>query len=92
MVMKFLLKKQLRTQNSKIHSIKKVRKSAKRHVFSTPNLRTCESIGNPIKKNTQTDVFDFWQGHLSNSRDDFIRELLLFGKNVKHFLSLQLSN
>ena len=30
--------------------------------------------------------FNFWQGHLCNSRIDFICELLQFGKDVKVFL------
>jgi len=38
------------------------------------------------QKNTQTGVFDFWQGHLCNSRTDLIHELLQFGKEIKMFL------
>ena len=33
-------------------------------------------------------VFLFWQGHLCNSRDDTIYDLLLFGKDVKMLLQL----
>ena len=44
------------------------------------------------KKNTQTGVFDSWQGHLCNSRIDFMRELLLFGKDIKVFLMYLLKN
>ena len=61
MVMKFLLKKQLRTQNSKIHSIKKVRKSTKWCLFLTPNFRTRESIRNTTKKTAKMRFYLFWQ-------------------------------
>ena len=32
--------------------------------------------------------FDFWQGHLCNSRTNEIKELLQFGKEVKAFLDV----
>ena len=63
-----------------------VRKCVKRWLFLTPNFRTHRNIANLTKKNTQTGVFDFWQGHLCNSRADFIHEILLFGKEVKNFV------
>jgi hypothetical protein len=38
------------------------------------------------KTTTETVVFLFWQGHLCNSRADAMRELLMFGKDIKVFL------
>ena len=32
-------------------------------------------------------IFDFWQGHLCNSRTDEIKDLLQFGKEIKLFLN-----
>jgi len=43
-----------------------------------------------LKNTTQGGVFDFWQGHLCNSRTNTIQDLLLFGKDVKVFLKLSL--
>jgi len=37
-------------------------------------------------KTDQTVGLNFWQGHLCNSRDDFMRDLLQFGKDIKVFL------
>ena len=37
-------------------------------VFSTPNLRTAESIAKPIKKPTQKVGLNFWQPQIDNIR------------------------
>ena len=39
-----------------------------------------------IKNATLGGIFDFWQGHLCNSRTDEIHNLLQFGKEIKLFL------
>jgi len=39
------------------------------------------------KNRAQNPICLFWQGHLCNSRTDFIHELLLFGKDIKTFLN-----
>lgn len=57
--------------------------------FTIPNLRTRASIRKQTKK-PQKCGFDFWQGHLCNSRTNDIRELLLFGKDVKEFFGCPL--
>ncbi len=44
------------------------------------------------QKNTHSGIFNFWQGHLCNSRFDFIRDLSSFGKNVKIFLQLAIAD
>ena len=72
-------------ENERLKKSKKVRKLAKWCVFSVPNLRTAESIANLIKKTDLCGRFDFWQGHLCNSRADFIRDVLQFGKEIKIF-------
>ena len=61
-------------------------------MFLPPNLRTCENIGKQRKIGHKTRFVYFlsrcsdsasgWQGHLCNSRVDFIRDLLSFGKMV----------
>ena len=40
------------------------------------------------KKPTCVVGLNFWQGHLCNSRTEFMRDLLLFGKDVKVFLQI----
>ena len=37
-------------------------------------------------KTTRLGGLNFWQGHLCNSRTDFLYELLLFGKDIKVFI------
>ena len=54
-------------------------------VFDTQFTNSCK-YWKTNQKNTQTGVFDFWQGHLCDSRADFIHELLRFGKEVNVFL------
>ena len=39
------------------------------------------------KKTTEMVVVLFWQDHLSNSRTDFIHNLLQFGEEIKMFLT-----
>jgi len=39
-------------------------------------------------KPTQKVGLNFWQGHLCNSRTDFIHNLLQFGKEIKTFLQI----
>ena len=39
------------------------------------------------EKTAKLRFYLFWQGHLCNSRTDFLHELLLFGKDVKVFLA-----
>ena len=38
------------------------------------------------KKTAKLRFYLFWQGHLCNSRVDFVHKILLFGKDVKTFL------
>ena len=40
------------------------------------------------KKTAEMRFCLFWQGQLCNSRIDFMRNLLLFGKDVKAFLQI----
>ena len=55
-------------------------------------MHTCGALTDPrgafreIKNATQGGIFDFWQGHLCNSRTNEIHDLLCFGKDVKAFL------
>ncbi len=42
------------------------------------------------QKTDQKAGLNFWQGHLRNSRDDTMHDLLLFGKDVKVFLNTYL--
>ena len=44
------------------------------------------------QKNAKMRFYLFWQGHLCNSRTDFIRDLLSFGKDVKFFLESKIKN
>jgi hypothetical protein len=39
-------------------------------------------------KTTRLGGLNFWQGHLCNSRADFLYELLKFGKEIKTFLQI----
>ena len=54
--------------------------------FYHPIYEHMKALGNK-EKTAETRFYLFWQGHLCNSRSDFIRELLLFGKDVKFFLN-----
>ena len=53
------------------------------HIFFTQNH---ESIKKRQKTPPKRTVIQIWQGHLCNLRTDFIRDLLLFGKEMKIFL------
>lgn len=44
------------------------------------------------KKTAKMRFYLFWQGQLCNSRTDFIRDLLSFGKDVKFFLESKIKN
>ena len=80
--------KNTRTRHFGEFFILKVRKCVKLCLFLLPDLRTRASIGNPIKKTPKRTVIQIWQGHLCNSRAEFMRDLLLFGKEIKTFLQI----
>lgn len=66
----------------------KVRKPAKRCLFLMPNLRTTEKQRKQINKTAKMRFCLFWQGQLCNLRNDFMRDLLAFGKDVNAFLQI----
>ena len=64
--------------------IKVVRKSAKRHVFTVPNLRTHGNIRKQTKKTAKLRFYLFWQPQIDNIRT----EISLYEAEIMETLDL----